>query len=238
MTASARPVVMITGAAGYVGRAVAKEFLTLGTRLCLIDHAPDRLERLYPELLITGDHYLGQSIDVNDAELLENAVNETVRQLGSIDVLVNTVGTYLAGTPLDEMDATQADILMGINARSVFVACQKVIPVMRRQHSGRIISISSKGGLKGEAGASIYSASKAVVIRLTESMADELKGVGITVNCVLPALIDTTPNREAIPGADYSKWVTPQSVAKVIAFLASDAARDITGAAIPISGRL
>jgi len=229
---------MITGAAGYVGRATAKEFLSNGARLFLVDHAEDRLERLYPDLSGSSDHYLGQSIDVNESEILENAVNEAVHRLGRIDVLVNTIGTYFAGVPLDEMDATQADVLMGINARSVFVSCQKVIPVMRRQGSGSIISISSKSGLKGEAGASIYSASKAVVIRLTESMAAELKAVGIRVNCVLPALIDTTPNREAMPGADYSKWVTPESVAKVIGFLASDAARDITGAAIPISGRL
>src|SRR5262249_52181024 len=135
-------------------------------------------------------------------------------------------------TPLDDLE-----FMLNLNARSVFVMCQAVIPQMIDQNRGAIINIASRAALGGGAGAAAYSASKAAVVRLTESMDAELKDRGINVNCVMPGIIDTPQNRAAMPGADFSKWVTTEAVADVILFLASEGARAIHGAAIPVYGR-
>jgi NAD(P)-dependent dehydrogenase (short-subunit alcohol dehydrogenase family) len=127
--------------------------------------------------------------------------------------------------------------MIDLNARSVFVACQAVIPTMVDQRSGKIINVAARSGLAGAARSAAYSAAKAAVIRLTESMAAELKNDGINVNCVVPGTIDTPRNRADMPKGDPSRWVTADSLAEVILFLASDAARDIHGAAIPVYGR-
>ena len=237
MSNSIRPVVMVTGAAGNLGVAVAHKFLEQDARLVLIDRSVDRLAKLFPGLVNSKDHVLANSIDLRDMTGLQTAVATAIELLGGIDVLVNTAGGFRAGATLDETTDEDWQFLMEINALSVFNSCRAVIPVMRKQGKGRIINVSSRAALLGEAGTGAYRASKAVVLRLTEGMAAELRESGVTANCVLPGLIDTPANRAGIPDADYSRWVTPESVAGLIAFLASDAARDITGAAIPIYGR-
>ena len=147
-------------------------------------------------------------------------------------MLVNTVGGYRAGAPLHETDIETWDFMLKLNARSIFIASKKVIPHMLDQGSGKIVNLAARPGLAGQAGMAAYSASKAAVVRLTESMAAELKAQGINVNCIIPGTIDTLPNREAMPDADFSAWVTPESLANVILFLCSHAARDIHGAAV------
>ena len=228
---------MITGAAGSLGTATAKAFLAEGARLVLIDRAKDRLKKLYPELAGSNDHFLASSVDILNIEAVDRAIAETLERLGQIDVLVNTAGGFRAGPALDDTALDDWDALFDLNARSVFLTCRAVIPSMRRRQFGRIVNISSRAGLKGDAGMALYSASKAAVIRLTESMAAELRDAGINVNCVLPSIIDTEQNRKAMPSADFTRWVTTESVARVIAFLASDAAADVNGAAIPVFGK-
>jgi NAD(P)-dependent dehydrogenase (short-subunit alcohol dehydrogenase family) len=228
---------MITGAAGNLGAAVAKAFLELGAKLVLVDRSSDRLAGLYPELVRSNDHFLAQSVDLTNSGSVEQAVATAVERLGRIDVLVNTAGGYRAGRRLEDLTAEDWDFLFDLNARSVFFACRSVIPVMRSQGAGRIINVASRAALSGEADASIYGASKTVVLRLTESMAAELRDAGITANCVLPGLIDTPANRAGMPNADFSHWVSPESIAGAILFLASDAARDISGTALPVFGR-
>lgn len=127
--------------------------------------------------------------------------------------------------------------MFNLNIRTVFIACQAVIPRFIQQHDGKIINVSARAGLVGSANMSAYSAAKSAVIRLTESMAVELKPERITVNCVLPGTIDTPQNRTEMPNADFSRWVLPESIAETILFLVSEAGRDISGAAIPIYGR-
>jgi NAD(P)-dependent dehydrogenase (short-subunit alcohol dehydrogenase family) len=129
------------------------------------------------------------------------------------------------------------DFLLDLNARSVFIASRKVIPHLLNQGSGNIVNVAARPGLEGKAGMSAYSASKSAVIRLTESMAAELKDRGINVNCIIPGTIDTPQNRESMPNEDYSMWVAPESLADVIQFLSAPAARDIHGAALPVYGR-
>jgi NAD(P)-dependent dehydrogenase (short-subunit alcohol dehydrogenase family) len=229
-------VVMITGAAGNLGIAVAQSFHRAGARLALVDRGADRLPKIFPEFAGSADHYLATGVDLSDAASVEMMAAETVRRLGSIDVLVNTVGGYRAGTPLHETPVEDWDFMLNLNARSVFIACRAVTPQMLRQQSGKIINTSSRAAFHGDAGAAAYSASKSAVVRLTESLAAELKNYGVNVNCVLPGMINTPPNRAAIPDADHSRWVEPEAISEVIMFLASNHARAIHGAAVPVYG--
>jgi NAD(P)-dependent dehydrogenase (short-subunit alcohol dehydrogenase family) len=150
---------------------------------------------------------------------------------------VNTVGGWRGGKPVHEMDLADWDFLFGVNLRTTLLCCRMVTPHMLRQGYGKIVNVSSRDGLAGGAGYSAYSASKSAVLRLTESMAAELKNANINVNCIMPSTIDTPQNRKAMPNADFSKWVAPEAIADVILFLLSDASRAITGAAVPVFGK-
>jgi len=230
-------VVMVTGAAGNLGQAVARAFHKAGARLVLVAHKETDLTRILGSVEDTDGHMLIAPVDVTDLDAVRQAVGEAVRRFGRIDVLVNTVGGYRAGTPVHETPVETLDFLFNLNVRSMFLMCQAVVPTMLAQGEGKIINIGAAGGLHGGKGNSAYSASKSAVIRITESLAAELKTTRINVNCVLPGIIDTPQNREAIPKADHSRWVKPASIAEVILFLASDAARDVFGIALPVFGR-
>ena len=230
-------VVAITGAADNLGVATARAFQAAKARLVLLDRSAERLPQLFPELAASPNHYLATGVDVNDADAVANVVAETLSRFGRVDALINTAGGYRAGTLLHETPLGDWDFLMNLNGRSVFSVCRAFTPPMLKQGSGKIVNIASRGALAGDANAAIYSASKSVVIRLTESLAAELKAHGINVNCLLPGLIDTPPNRAAMPKADFSKWVTPEALADVILFLCSEAASPIHGAALPVYGR-
>lgn len=230
-------VVLIIGAAGNLGVSVARTFLKTSAHLVLIDRTSDHLANLFPELASNPNHLLAHSVDITVPSLVDQTITETIKRFKRIDVLINTAGGYRAGAPLDETPLSDWDFLFNLNARSTFIACHAVIPQMRKQNYGKIVNIASRAALRGEANAALYSASKSVVVRLTESLAAELGEAGINVNCILPGIIDTPPNRHAMPNADYSRWVTPESLAEVILFLASDAARDINGASIPVYGK-
>lgn len=233
----ANQVVAITGAAGNLGVAVARAYQKAGAKLVLLDRAPDRLQKLFTDLAASPDHYLATGVDVTDAESVVAVAAETASRFGRVDALINTAGGYRAGTPLHETPLADWNFLMDLNGRSVFTVCRAFVPQLLQQGAGKIVNIASRGALVGEAGAALYSASKSVVMRLTESLSAELKPKGINVNCVLPGLIDTPPNRAAMPKADYSRWVTPEALAEIILFLTSDAASAIHGAAIPVYGR-
>jgi len=230
-------VVVITGAAGNLGVAVARAFRNAGAKLALVELAPDRLPNLFPDGPNSPDCFFAPPTNVTDPSSVAPAVEEIKRRFGRIDTLVNIAGGYLAGAPLHETPLSDWEFMLNLNARSVFVMCQAVIPQMLSQSSGRIVNIASRAALSGDAGHAAYSASKTAVVRLTESMDAELKERGVNVNCVMPGIIDTPQNRAAMPGADFSKWVAPEAIADVILFLASEGARAIHGAAIPVYGR-
>ena len=229
-------VALITGAAGNLGQATAKAFQRAGARTVLVDHAGERLEKLYPELIDASDHRLAGGVDLTDAGAAEGLTADVVDRFGRIDVLVNTVGTYRGGKPVHEESLDTWELLFDANVRTMLMMVKAVVPVMLRQRSGRIVNVGARSALQGGAKAAAYAASKSAVVRLTESLAVELKGSGIGVNCVLPSTIDTPQNRQAMPEADFSAWVSPEAIAEAIVFLASDAARGITGAAVPVYG--
>jgi NAD(P)-dependent dehydrogenase (short-subunit alcohol dehydrogenase family) len=232
----AQQVVVVTGAAGNLGGAVANAFRSAGARLVLVDRSPDRLPRLFPDLVGSEGHFLAGSVDLTDGGAVQAMVDEALRRFGRIDVLVNAAGGYRGGTPLHETSPDAWDLMFSINARTVYVVSRAVIPAMLRQGSGKIVNVSARAALQASARAGPYSASKSAVLRLTEAMSAELKTSGIHVNCVMPSTIDTPENRESMPKADPARWVSPEALADVILFLASDAARAIHGAAVPVYG--
>ena len=236
MSEWAEQVVMVTGAAGNLGEAVARAFLAVGASLVLVDRAAERLAVRYPELVDDPRHLLVTGVDLTDEDDVHGAVQRTLDRFGRIDVLANTVGGYRAGTTVDETPLADWEFMLDLNARSAFLISRAVVPAMRARSKGKVIHVASRAAARGSARAAAYSVAKSAVLRLTESLSAELKRAGINVNCVLPGTIDTPQNRESMPNADRSRWVSPEAVADVILFLASDAARAVHGAAIPVYG--
>lgn len=230
-------VVMITGASGNLGCALVNRFERAGAKLALLDRDEARLRQLFPELSQQPERAFLGAADLTDSDQVAQMVARIISQLGRIDILTHPVGGYQAGTPLHETELETLDYMLTLNVRTAFIVNQAVIPQMIQQGSGKIINVAARAGVKGTANMAAYSAAKAAVIRLTESSAAELKHLGINVNCILPGTIDTPQNRAAMPDADTSRWVTPDSLAAVIQFLASAGAADIHGAAIPVYGR-
>jgi NAD(P)-dependent dehydrogenase (short-subunit alcohol dehydrogenase family) len=230
-------VAFITGAVGNLGNATARAFQLAGAKTVLVDRSPDRLGEAFKEIANSNNHLLAGGVDLSDPASLGKLIEQTLGKFGRVDILVNTVGAFRGGKPVHEADPADWDFLFNANVRTTLMCCRAVIPQMLKQKRGRIINVSSREGLEAHAGFAAYSASKSVVLRLTESLAAELKAADINVNCILPSVIDTPQNRAAMPNADFSKWVAPEAIADVIAFLASDAARAVTGAALPVYGK-
>lgn len=229
-------VVFITGATGNLGSAAARGFSKSGAALVLHGRDMAKLNDLLKTLDHLTRHVLVTANLLNENEV-KSAVEDVVNRLGKIDILVNTLGGYRAGTPVHDTSLMDWDAMMDLNVRSAFVASKTVAPFMIQRKFGKMIFVASRSGFLSRGKDAAYSASKSAVLRLTESMSSELKNLGINVNCVVPGVIDTHQNREDMPGADFKKWVKPESITEVIQFLASDAASDIHGAAIPVYGR-
>jgi NAD(P)-dependent dehydrogenase (short-subunit alcohol dehydrogenase family) len=230
-------VAIVTGAAGNLGSAVARAFQTAGASLVLVDHKPNRLSDLFPEVASSPDHLLAIAADLTDEGSVQEMVDEALGRFGRVDVLVNAAGGWRGGKPVHETPLDTLDFLLNLNTRSVFIASRAVVPSMLDRGSGRIVNVAARAALGAAARNGAYSASKIAVVRLTETMAAELKHEGINVNCVLPGTIDTPQNRQSMPKADHSRWVPPEAIADVILFLASDAAWPVSGAAVPVYGR-
>lgn len=230
-------VVVITGAAGALGRAVTHAFYQAGGRVVIVDRKRETAEKLFGKDIPEGENALYVTADLTSEESVTEMVQRTVEHFGRIDVLVNIAGGFAGDKPLHETSLETWDFLMNLNARSVFLTSRAVIPHLLEHQRGRIISVAARAALSGAANSGPYTASKMAVIRLTEAMAEELKDHHITANCILPGTIDTERNRANRPDADFDRWVKPESMANVILFLASDLARDVTGAAVPVYGR-
>ncbi|HUK59035.1 MAG TPA: SDR family NAD(P)-dependent oxidoreductase [Stellaceae bacterium] len=228
-------VVMITGAAGALGRAVAQAFAATGARLVLLD-----LEERALAARFGGDdeRFLLVAANLGDGNAVVAAVQKALARWGRIDVLCNIAGGFHMGEAVHETSDEAFRRMIELNAGSVLRTARAVVPAMLKQGSGKIVSVAAMGGLSGGATMAAYSASKSAVVRLTESMALELRDKNINVNCVLPSTIDTEANRASMPKADFARWVEPAALADVILFLASDAARALNGAAIPVVGRV
>ncbi|MFO7662948.1 MAG: SDR family NAD(P)-dependent oxidoreductase [Chloroflexota bacterium] len=230
-------VIVITGGAGNLGAAVTRAFYLAGARVAVVDRVRDMAVEIFGDEIPEGEYCLYVSGNLMDESSVAEVVDTIIKRFDHIDVLVNVAGGYRAGTPLHETPVDTWDFMMNLNARTVFLTSRAVIPHMIERERGKIISVGARAALKGTAQSGPYIASKMAVIRLTESMAAELKDKNINVNCILPGTIDTPDNRKDMPDADFDKWVTPDSMANVILFLASELAKDVNGAAVPVYGR-
>jgi NAD(P)-dependent dehydrogenase (short-subunit alcohol dehydrogenase family) len=230
------PIVLITGPAGNLGKAVVERFTTEGADLILLDNKKDRLASIFPELAQSSKHMLLSGIDLINSEQVEKGIEQALDQMGRIDILVHTAGGFQMGESVHEITPKSWDFLLNINLKTTLNITRAVVPQMIEQGSGKIITIGARPSVSGKARMGAYSVAKAGVMRLTESLSAEVRKSGINVNCVIPGTIDTPQNREAMPNADTSNWVSPGSIANVISFLASDNAKDIHGAAVPVYG--
>ena len=224
--------VLVTGAAGRLGQAVAAVFAQQGAQLVLLDRDAASLQNPYggdPRCLLV-------TADLLDAAQCEAALAAAVQRFTRIDALCHLAGGFRMGEPVHETSAATWNFLFDINARTLLHIAHAVVPHMMAAGAGRIVTVGTQTAHKGTARMGAYCAAKSTVIRLTEAMSAELREHHINVNCVLPSTIDTPENRAAMPDADPSRWVTPLALAEVIAFLVSDAARAIHGAALPVTG--
>jgi NAD(P)-dependent dehydrogenase (short-subunit alcohol dehydrogenase family) len=217
-------VVVITGAAGALGSATAAHFAAAGARLALLDVAA-----------IDGRHY-SRVCDLTDPAACRDAVTAIEAAVGPIEVLANIAGGFTMGEAVHETSDETWEFMMNLNARTMLNMARAVVPGMLERGRGRIVNIGAGAGQHGVAQLGAYSASKSVVIRITESMSAELKERGVNVNCILPSVIDTAANRKSMPDADFGRWVRPEEIARVIAFLASAAAEPVHGVALPVQG--
>lgn len=235
-----RKVVVITGAVGNLGRAVARAFQRDGAHLVLLDRGTGRLEREFPDLAGGDDHLLIDGVELGRAheDSLRRVVQSARSRFGRLDVLVNTIGAWRGGSSVLEAPLSDWEFLYTANLQSTLVACRAVVPHLVELGGGLVVNVAARSGLVGTAGSAAYCASKSAVLRLTEALSDEVRGTGVRVNAVLPSTIDTPQNRGAMPGVGAAGWVEPDAIADVILFLASPAARAVHGAAIPVYGAI
>ncbi len=224
--------VLVTGAAGNLGRAVAAAFAAADARLVLVDLDGDALRQHFGD----GAKHLLAPTDLLERAEVDATVHSAIERFGRIDVACNLAGGFRMGAPVHETADPDWNFLFDVNTRTLLNVARAVVPQMLTAGGGRLVNVGAFAAQKGTARMGPYCASKSAVIRLTESMSGELRERGVNVNCVLPTIIDTPENRAAMPEADPARWVAPGDLASVIVFLASPAARAIHGAAIPVSG--
>ena len=228
-------IVLVTGGTGALGRAVVKRFLDSGAAV----HVPWVAEVEIGELeALVGSAFSRITLHRSDVTS-EAQVSELFRavedQTGPVEVLANIVGGF-AYAAVEDTDSAVWDRMQRLNATGTFLCCRAAVPTMKARRWGRIINVSSAPALNhGAANLSAYSAAKAAVLSFSESLAKELSPWGITVNTLVPSVIDTPANRRASPGVDTSTWLKPEEIAEVVHFLASEAARIVNGAAVTLS---
>jgi NAD(P)-dependent dehydrogenase (short-subunit alcohol dehydrogenase family) len=222
-------VVVVTGASGALGKVVAQIALARGAHVAGVDYAASQTPATSDRIELGG-------VDLTDAASAKQAIDAVAAHFGKIDALVNIAGGFAFET-VAEGDPKTWQRMYTLNVLTALNASRSAIPHLSASPAGRIVNVGAMGALQAGSGMGAYAASKAGVHRLTEALAAEWKGK-ITVNAVLPSTIDTPANRASMPKADFGKWVTPQELTEVILFLTSDAASAVTGALLPVSGRV
>jgi NAD(P)-dependent dehydrogenase (short-subunit alcohol dehydrogenase family) len=228
-------VALVTGGTGGLGRAVTLAFLHEGASVIASYIKKDEADAL-KDLVGPNAHLELLPLDATDEAACRALVDGITARHGRLDILVNAIGGYAGGKPLWETEPRTYQLMLTLNLHAGYNLARTVVPAMLRQKSGAIVNIASKAALDHAAGASAYAASKAATLALFDCLAQEVKGTGLRVNSVLPSIIDTEPNRKAMPDADFSKWPKPEEIAQVILYLCSAEAKLVHGAAIPVYG--
>jgi NAD(P)-dependent dehydrogenase (short-subunit alcohol dehydrogenase family) len=223
-------VVVVTGADGGLGSHVTQAFLDAGATVV-------GTSRKIQQSDFSSATFIAIPAELSSGDAAQKLVNEAISRCGRLDILVHTVGGFAGGYAVADTDDATLQRMLDLNVISLFHMLRATIPVLRKTGTGRIIAVGSRAALEPGAAVGAYSASKAAMVALMKSTALENADANLTVNVILPATMDTPANRSAMPGADFSSWVQPGNVASLAVWLASDAARDVTGAAIPVFGR-
>jgi NAD(P)-dependent dehydrogenase (short-subunit alcohol dehydrogenase family) len=229
-------VVIVAGGTGGLGKSVSLAFLNEGAKVIVTYRKEEELEALKESAGPNLSSLDGRSLDVTNESATVEFIQEILARHGALDVLVNTVGGYAGGIKLWDLNTKVFDQMVALNLRSGYNLARAAIPAMLKAGHGAIVNIAAKAAFDHGAGASVYAASKAAAVALMDSLAADVKGTGVRVNSILPSIIDTAPNRAAMPGADFSTWPKPEEIANVVLFLASDYAKTIHGAAVPVFG--
>jgi NAD(P)-dependent dehydrogenase (short-subunit alcohol dehydrogenase family) len=227
---------LITGGTGGLGRAVSLAFLEEGAGVIVTFRKQEEFSALQTASGRHSSRLKGHQIDVTDESAVRQLIDRVLAEHGRLDILVNTVGAYVGGMKLWEINASVFETMLALNLRSGYVLSTAVVPAMLKHQRGSIVNIAAKAAFDHAAGAAAYAASKAGALAMMDSLAEDLRGTGVRANSILPSIIDTEANRSAMPNADFSKWPKPEEIARVILFLCSDDARVIHGAAIPVYG--
>jgi NAD(P)-dependent dehydrogenase (short-subunit alcohol dehydrogenase family) len=227
--------IVVTGGFGALGSGVAAGAVDRGASVAVLDVAPSApqalADRLGPKALLIG------GIDLSSPEGAQKAMGAVRANFGRLDALLNIAGGF-QWEPVEDGTGASWDRMFALNLKTALNACKAALPYLLESGAGRIVNVGAQSALHAASGMGPYAASKSAVHRLTESLAEELKLKGVTVNAVLPSIIDTPANRRDMPKADFDRWVSPADLAAVILFLASDEAKAVTGALIPVSGRV
>lgn len=229
-------VVIVTGAAGNLGRAVVRQFLQQGATVCGLDHRQARMTEL-AEAAPTNNKFIAfDGVDVTDRDAVLALAPKVHAQAGQATILVNALGGFSYGEPVYALSAATWDRMLRLNVVSFLNLVEAFTPDLLAQGRGKVVAVGARASLAGGAKMGAYAAAKSALLRLVESMAAELGPQRVQVNCVLPGTLDTPQNRAEMPGADFTKWVSVAAAAEAILFLASPAADRINGAAIPVYG--
>jgi NAD(P)-dependent dehydrogenase (short-subunit alcohol dehydrogenase family) len=229
-------VTLVAGGTGGLGRAVSQAFLEEGAMVIVTYRMQDEFDALVQSAAANTSRLEGQRVDVTDETAVRRLVEDVAAKYKRLDALVNTVGGYAGGVKLWDLETKVLDRMLALNLRSGYALSRAVLPVMLKQSRGSIVNIAARAAFDHPAGAAAYAASKAAALAMIDSLAAELAGTGVRANSVLPNIIDTEANRQAMPTADFAKWPKPEDIARVILFLCSTDAKVIHGASIPVYG--
>jgi NAD(P)-dependent dehydrogenase (short-subunit alcohol dehydrogenase family) len=229
-------VAMITGGLGALGLHVCRRFLQEGARIALPVRPGGAPAQIPDDLRAAGSKVFIDEADLEREDQVRAFVKKASAALGPVGILINTAGGYAGGEPVGVVSAETLDRMLAVNLKTAFHACSAVLPSMRERNAGRIISIAAKTALLPAAKRGPYAIAKRAVITLTETIAEEVRGTGITANVIAPAIIVTPANLASMPGADSSGWVTPDALASMMVFLCSDDAQSINGTTIRAFG--
>ena len=239
-------VILVTGGTGALGSKVSEAFLKLSPRALIITfRSENEMQELREKILERSNSVQNDNhdtvvefmkVDITHEIEVKILISNILEKFGQIHVLTNIVGGYIGGKSVTETSEEEWDKMMSINLKSAFLISKHVLTSMKKKKFGKIVHVSSATGAKANGNDSAYATSKAGLIRLVESMAQEIRGLNININCVLPTIIDTESNRAAMPNSNYSTWIPPQDLAKVICFLSSEESKVINGVALPTPG--
>lgn len=230
-------VALVTGGAGNLGRAVTRAFLEGGARVAVPVYKTDHPEVLAPLQEEFEGRLFPFALDLTTERGAAAAVQQVLEWGGRLDAVAHLVGGWSGGVKLADTPVELWDRMMDLNLKSAWLVARAAVPALLRGGGGSLVFVSSRAAREGRAGHAAYAVAKSALVTLVEALAEEYRGEGIRANAVLPGTLDTEANRRSMPDADHSAWTPPEEVARVIHYLASDAARCVNGAAVPVYGR-